>query len=82
MTAALLTLMKCVRAGGRGGGGGLPPKFFRPFGSQFGPKIRGSPSPEWLNPPLENISSAVSWYSQASLSVEKKISTVRHRTHL
>ena len=27
---------------GRGGeGGGLPPKFFRPFGPQFGPRIRG-----------------------------------------
>ena len=28
-----------------GGGTGLPPKFFRPFGPQFGPKIRGGPGP-------------------------------------
>ena len=25
-----------------GGGAGLPPKFFRPFGPHFGPKIRGN----------------------------------------
>ena len=30
---------------GGGGWGGLPKKFFGPFGPQFGPKIRGAPSP-------------------------------------
>ena len=28
-----------------GGGTGLPKKFFRPFGPQFGPKIRRGPGP-------------------------------------
>ena len=44
MAAALFTLMKCAR----GGEGVLPPKkCYRPFGPQFGPKIRGGgPSPE------------------------------------
>ena len=32
-----------------GGGGGLPPKFFRPFRPQFGPKSGGARAP--LAPP-------------------------------
>ena len=40
----------------KGGGAGLQKKFFRPFGSQFGLKIRGWPSPPdpppRLDPPL------------------------------
>ena len=33
--------------GGGGGGAGLQKKFFRPFGPQFGLKIRGAPFP-WI----------------------------------
>ena len=82
MTAALFTLMKCVRAGGGGEGGGLPPKSFWPFRPQFafGPKIRGSPSPESATG--KHFFSCFLVFSSQSLFVEKKISTVRHRTHL
>ena len=35
---------RALRKGAVGGGGsGLPPKFFRAFGPQFGPRIRGRP---------------------------------------
>ena len=38
---------------GRGeGGDGLPTKFFRAFGPQFGPKIREGAGPPW-DPPLQ-----------------------------
>ena len=34
-----------IKVEGGGGGTGLPKKFFRPFGPQFGPKIRGGAGP-------------------------------------
>ena len=33
-----------------GGGGRSPKNFFRPFGSQFGLKIRGDPGPSLVSP--------------------------------
>ena len=39
------------REGGGGSGGGHPPIFFRPFGPQFGLKIRGLPAP----PPFRSL---------------------------
>ena len=42
-----------VRGGGGGGGGGgvvLKKPFFRPFGHQFGLKIRGGPGPSGPSP--------------------------------
>ena len=40
----------------RRGGGAFSKNFFRPFGSQFGLKIRGGPGPPPLNPPLNDSS--------------------------
>ena len=33
----------------KGGGGGLPPKIFRPFRPQFGPRKKGGPGPPLLH---------------------------------
>ena len=43
---------------GEGGGAGLPKKFFRTFGPQFGLKVRGGPGPPSppLDPPLAQCS--------------------------
>ena len=43
-----------------GGGGGPPPQcfFFRPFGPQFGLKIRGGPGPP-LDPPLDRFEGGI-----------------------